>query len=114
MPVIGRVARSSRISVKRSSTAAAEPSCDPAGAEPSSTAKPQIKPCDTIFGTHRILDVLQARWEASLLALRTQEEERLIALLPHMAETINQLKAIQQAAADQGAKFRAHLTPKHA
>jgi hypothetical protein len=28
------------------------PSCDPAGAEPPTTAKPQIRPCDTIFGTH--------------------------------------------------------------
>jgi len=50
----------------------------------------------------RILDVLQARWESSLLALRSQEQERLIALLPQMAETINRLKAVQQATADQG------------
>jgi hypothetical protein len=69
---------------------------------------------DEIIGRHRILDVLQARWEASLLALRTQEEKRLIALLPQMAETINQLKAVQRAAADQGAKIRAQLTPKQA
>jgi hypothetical protein len=62
----------------------------------------------------RILDVLQARWESSLLALRAQEQERLIALLPQMAQTINQLKAVQQATAEQGAKIRAHLTPKHA
>jgi hypothetical protein len=49
----------------------------------------------------RILDVLQARWESSLLALRPQEQERLIALLPQMAEAISQLKAVQQATADQ-------------
>lgn len=62
----------------------------------------------------RILDVLQDRWEASLLALRAQEEERLIALLPQMAETITQLRAVQQATAQQGAEIRAHLTPEHA
>jgi hypothetical protein len=62
----------------------------------------------------RILDVLQVRWESSLLALQTQEQERLIALLPQMAETITQLRAVQQAAADQGAKIRAQLTPKQA
>jgi hypothetical protein len=62
----------------------------------------------------RILDLLQARWEASLLALRPQEQERLIVVLPQMVETINQLKAVQQATADQGAKIHAHLTPKHA
>jgi hypothetical protein len=46
--------------------------------------------------------------------LRPQEQERLIVVLPQMAETINQLKAVQQATADQGAKIHAHLTPKHA
>lgn len=44
----------------------------------------------------RILDILQARSEVSLLALRTQEEELLTVLLPQMAETINQLKAVQR------------------
>jgi hypothetical protein len=53
-PVTERTARSTRTHARRSSTAAAEPSCDPAGAEPPTTAKAQIKLCDTIFGTHRV------------------------------------------------------------
>src|SRR4051812_5355166 len=52
--VIGRAAQSSRTPVRRSSTTTAEPSWDPAGAEPPTTAKHQIRPCDTIFGTHRL------------------------------------------------------------
>jgi hypothetical protein len=56
----------------------------------------------------RILDVLAARWEASLLALRAQEQVRLIALLPRMEQTI---KAAQQAAEDQGSKIIAQISP---
>jgi integrase len=62
----------------------------------------------------RIVDVLQARWETSLLALRPQEQEGLIVLLPQMAKTINRLKAVQQATASPAAKIRAHLTPMDA
>jgi hypothetical protein len=52
--VIERAARSSRTPARRSSTAAVKPSHDPARAEPLSAAEPQIKPCDTIFGTHTL------------------------------------------------------------
>jgi integrase len=62
----------------------------------------------------RILDVLQARWETSLLALRAQERARLIALLPRMEETINQFAAAQQAEAGQGAKIIAQISPRQA
>ncbi|MFB9831706.1 hypothetical protein [Actinoallomurus acaciae] len=59
----------------------------------------------------RILAVLQARWESSLLALRPQEQAALVALLPRMEETIKQLTAVQQAAANQGAKIIAQISP---
>jgi hypothetical protein len=59
----------------------------------------------------RILDVLTARWEASLLALRAQEQVRLIALLPQMEQTI---RAARQAAADQGSKIIAQISPMDA
>jgi hypothetical protein len=62
----------------------------------------------------RILDALQARWETSLLALRRQERERLIALLPQMQNTINELTARQQAEAEQGAEIIAQISPKQA
>ncbi|GAA4490668.1 hypothetical protein GCM10023191_023180 [Actinoallomurus oryzae] len=59
----------------------------------------------------RILALLQARWESSLLALRPQEQAALIALLPRMEETIKQLTAVQQAAANRGAKIIAQISP---
>lgn len=62
----------------------------------------------------RILDVLTSRWEASLLALRAQEQARLVALLPKMEHTITQLNVIRQAGADQGAKMIAQISPKQA
>jgi hypothetical protein len=60
----------------------------------------------------RILDVLTSRWEASLLALRVQEQERLIAMLPTMEHTIARLSASREAEAGQGAKIHAHFTPR--
>jgi hypothetical protein len=60
----------------------------------------------------RILDVLTDRWEASLLALRAQEQEQLIAMLPTMERTIARLAASREVQG--GAKIHAHLTPKHA
>jgi hypothetical protein len=62
----------------------------------------------------RILDVLTSRWETSLLALRAQEQQRFIALLPKMEQTITQLTASRQAEADQGAKIIAQISPKQA
>jgi putative transposase len=53
--------RSRRTYARRSSTTAAEPSRDPARAEPPTTAKAQIKRCDTIFGTHTIDDNFKTR-----------------------------------------------------
>lgn len=46
----------------------------------------------------RSLCVLQSRWEASPVALRPQEQARLVALLPRMEQAI-------RAAADQGSKI---------
>jgi integrase len=60
----------------------------------------------------RVLDALQQRWEASLLALRPRERERLIALVPHLEETINELTARQRAEANQGDKIIAQILPR--
>ncbi|WP_329261039.1 hypothetical protein OG417_25545 [Actinoallomurus sp. NBC_01490] len=62
----------------------------------------------------RILTVLQARWESSLLALRPHEQAGLIALLSRMEETIKQLTAVQQAGAGSGAKIIAQISPMNA
>jgi hypothetical protein len=61
----------------------------------------------------RILDVLTSRWEASLLALRVQEQERLVAMLPTMEQTIVQLKASREVLEGQGAKMIAQISPEH-
>jgi hypothetical protein len=61
----------------------------------------------------RILDVLTARWEGSLLALRAQEREQLMTMLPTMERTITALAASREVQAGQVAKIHAHLTPKH-
>jgi hypothetical protein len=61
-----------------------------------------------------VLDALQQRWEASLLALRPRERERLIALVSLMEETINELTARRQAKASQGDKIIAQISPRQA
>jgi hypothetical protein len=51
------ISRSQRVTPFRHRQAAM-PSCDPAGAEPLSTAKPQVKPCDTIFGIPHVTELI--------------------------------------------------------
>ncbi|WP_275415323.1 MarR family winged helix-turn-helix transcriptional regulator [Planotetraspora silvatica] len=100
MSAIGRAARSSRTPARRSSTAAAEPSRDPAGAELLSTAKPQIKPCDTIFGTHRHYAVL-ATLEESGSASQAELSRRTGIYRSDVVAVINEL-------ADRGLVEHAH------
>src|SRR4051812_38760323 len=66
MSLIGRAGRSSRTSARRSGTTAAEPSRDPAEAEPPSAAKRQFIPCDAIIGTHT-MDLKDAGCRARFL-----------------------------------------------
>jgi hypothetical protein len=62
----------------------------------------------------RILNVLTSRWESSLLALRAQEQERLVAMLPKMEQTIAQLAASREVQTGQGAKIIAQISPMDA
>jgi hypothetical protein len=61
----------------------------------------------------RILDVLTSRWESSLLALRAQEQERLVATLPKMEQTIARLRASREVQEGQVTKMIAQISPKH-
>lgn len=62
----------------------------------------------------RVLQTLQERWEASLLALRGRERERLLALQPRMKDQINQLTARRKAEASEGDKIIAQISPGQA
>ena len=61
----------------------------------------------------RILDVLTSRWESSVLASRVQEQERLVAALPKMEQTIIRLKASREVHEGQVTKMIAQISPKH-
>ncbi|MEV0402437.1 hypothetical protein [Actinoallomurus sp. NPDC050550] len=62
----------------------------------------------------RVLETLQERWEASLLALRGRDRARLLALHPQMQEQINRLTARRQAEASEGDKIIAQISPRQA
>lgn len=62
----------------------------------------------------RTLEALQQRWEASLLALTSQERERLIAAVPQLEEKIKKLETRQQATDGEGGKIIARISPKQA
>jgi len=67
----------------------------------------------TLETKQRILGVLTIRWESSLLALRAQEQERLVATLPKMEQTIARLRASREVQEGQVAKMTAQISPKH-
>jgi integrase len=62
----------------------------------------------------RVLGALQARWESSLLTLRSKERGELITLQPQLQQAINELEARQQAPSGENRKIIAQISPKQA
>ena len=62
----------------------------------------------------QVLEALQARWEASLLALRSGERDHLLAVLPQLRPTIATLEARHQAGAGTGEEIIARISPNQA
>lgn len=63
----------------------------------------------------QICDVLEARWAGSLLALTSVERARLVAWLPHLRETLDELKAESQSrGGSHSPKSISQISPKMA
>ncbi len=59
----------------------------------------------------RILAALEARWEASVLALRAHERARLSEAMPQMTQKINEQTARRGVESAQGSKIIAPISP---
>jgi hypothetical protein len=62
----------------------------------------------------RVLNALQARWEASLVALSNHERDQVAKIHTSIEKTINELKTRDQAPVGDGGKTVAQISPKQA